>query len=296
MPCPVDAITLEEKQQTTSLLLASGADINEINTVRKHLSCVKGGRLGRYFAPATVISLILSDVIGNDLSVIASGPTYPDRSTFGSALGSLQKYGLRTRIPASVIDYLERGSAGQVEETPKALSNCYNFIIGDSSVALRAMKDKAAELGLKPVIASTQQKGDTAAAAMAAASSITGWKDRGYDTVLIGGETTPRLPANAGKGGRNQHYAAVSMMAMKEYGGHWVVASVGTDGSDFLPDVAGAIVDDSSFPRLESKGVDVSSYLERFDSYNLLERLGDSLVVTGNTGTNVGDVMVYVLG
>jgi len=117
----------------------------------------------------------------------------------------------------------------------------------------------------------------------------------GYDAVLIGGETTPKLPDRAGKGGRNQHYAAQSMLAMKEYLGEWALASVGTDGSDFLPEVAGAIVDNNSLATAKDKGIDVESYLDRYDSSTLLKKIGQSLIVTGNTGTNVGDVIVYIL-
>ncbi|OGO40272.1 MAG: hypothetical protein A2147_00520 [Chloroflexi bacterium RBG_16_57_8] len=296
MPCPVDEMRLAEKQSVTSLLLASGADISEINTVRKHLSKTKGGGLGRFFAPATVISLILSDVIGNDLSVIASGPTHPDPSTFSDALEVLRKYDLIARTPAAVLGFLEKGAAGDVEETPKTLENCHNFIIGDNMLALEAMEKEARKLGLRPHIITSEQKGEPAEVAASRAKEILNGKYAGFDVLLIGGETTPRLPAGAGKGGRNQHYAAVSVLAMKDYPGRWAVASVGTDGSDFLPDVAGAIVDDATLSRLASRSIDVQSYLDRYDAYDLLVETGDSLVKTGNTGTNVGDVIVYVLG
>ena len=296
MPCPAEGVSLADKQSVTSLLLGSGAEISEINTIRKHLSRVKGGRLGRYFAPATVISLILSDVIGNDLSVIASGPTYPDQSTFTDALKVLKKYSLFSRCPASVVGLLERGAKGLTDETPKTLDNCHNFIIGDINLALEAMKAKATELGLKPYIVTAAQKGETTTAAVQRSVEIMENKYSGKNAVILGGETTPSLPSKAGKGGRNQHYAAVSMQQMKEYPGKWVVASVGTDGSDFLPDVAGAVVDEKTWSRLEEQKVDVQSYIDRFDSFHLLEKAGNVLVRTGNTGTNVGDVVVYLLG
>ena len=295
MPCPVDAITLEEKQRVTGLLLSSGADISEVNCVRKHLSKTKGGQLGRWFAPATVVSIILSDVIGNDLSVIASGPTYLDPSTFSQALSVLDRYGIADSVPRSVLQYLESGRAGAVAETPKNLANCHNFIIGDIKLALEAMSSKATELGLHPFVITGEQSGETSEAAHVRAREIKDGKYPGFDIVMLGGETTPRLPVDHGKGGRNQHYAAVSLLEMKGYSSPWTVASVGTDGSDFLPEVAGAIVDESTLPRLSARGIDVSAWVDRYDSYGLFVQTADSLISTGNTGTNVGDVVVYVL-
>ncbi|MFC2069815.1 glycerate kinase [Chloroflexota bacterium] len=295
MPCPVDTVSLEDKQKVTGLLLSSGADINEINSVRKHLSKTKGGRLGQYFAPATVVSLILSDVIGNSLDVIASGPTCPDSSTFTDAYGVLEKYKLITKVPESVSGYLMKGCRGEVSETPKTLDNCHNFIIGDNRLALEAMAEEAAGLGFTPKIVTAEQKGETSTAAGLRAGEMIQGKYSGYDLILIGGETTPKLPDTPGKGGRNQHYAAVSMLEMRDYPGEWVVASVGTDGSDFLPDVAGAIVDDGTLAVAETKGIDVKSYLEKYDSNTLLKEIGGSLIITGDTGTNVGDVIVYAL-
>lgn len=296
MPCPVDGVTLEDKQAVTGLLLECGADIREINTVRKHLSKTKGGGLGQHFSPATVVSLIISDVIGNDLDVIASGPTSPDSSTFENACEVLEKHSLKGKIPSSVLNYLERGKEGKVPETPKTLANCRNYVIGDNILALRAMEEKARDLGLRPHIVTTEQKGDTAAAARVRAEEIIEGKYSGCSAIIIGGETTPVLPENHGIGGRNQHYAAVSMPAMKDCPGEWVLASVGTDGSDYLPDTAGAIVDDRSREDTENRGIDISSYIDRFDSHTLFLKMGNSLIVTGSTGTNVGDIIVYVLG
>jgi len=295
MPCPAESIKLEDKQTVTDLLLASGADIHEINSVRKHLSKTKGGGLGNFFSPATVVSLIISDVTGNDLDVIASGPTSPDPSTFSDALNVLEKYDLVSRAPESVVTRLRKGTRGKVPETPKSLENCRNYIIGDNRLALEAMAEKAAETGLTPYIVTDGQKGDTAAAAELRAVEILDGKYSGYNAVLIGGETTPTLPDIHGKGGRNQHYAAVSMQAMSEYPGEWTLASAGTDGSDFLPDVAGAIVDNNTLDSARNKGIDVEEYTARYDSNTLFEKIGGSLIVTGSTGTNVGDIIVYIL-
>ncbi|MEE9583359.1 MAG: DUF4147 domain-containing protein [Dehalococcoidales bacterium] len=296
MPCPVSEVGLEDKQKITELLLGSGAEIGEINAVRKHLSRIKGGRLGRFYSPATVISLVLSDVVGNDLAVIASGPTFPDPTTFSDAYGVLERYGLLARAPQSVTRFLGRGCQGKVAETPKELSNCDNYIIGDNRLALQAMLEKAKRIGFTPCIVTAEQKGDTTAVARSRAGEILGSRHAACNALIIGGETTPKLPALAGKGGRNQHYAAESMLAMKDYPGQWVIASIGSDGSDFLPDVAGAIVDNSSFAAAEALGLDVKSYLDRCDSNTLLDRIGRSLVITGDTGTNVGDVVLYLIG
>ncbi len=295
MPCPVDGVSLKDKQRVTELLLGSGAEIAEINTVRKHLSVVKGGWLGHYYSPTTVVSLILSDVVGNDLATIASGPTVADPSTFRDAHSVLEKYGLLDRCPQSVISYLSRGCRREVPETPKALINCHSYIIGDNRLALKAMYDRAVELGFSPFILSSEQKGETSAVALQRAGEILDSKYASFNALLIGGETTPRLPVNAGKGGRNQHYAAVSMLALENYPGGWLMASIGTDGSDFLPDVAGAIVDKDTLDRARAKGLDIRDYLDRFDSFSLLEKTGGSLVVTGDTGTNVGDIALYLL-
>lgn len=294
MPCPADGINLKDIQDITSVLLASGAQIHEINTIRKHLSKTAGGGMARHFAPARLVSLILSDVIGNDLNVIASGPTHPDPSTFGEALGVLEKYRLTQKTPTAVIEYLKKGIAGVIPETPKKLVNSHNFIIGDNRLALEAMAGKARELGRKPVIITSELAGDSGAAAINTADDIIRGKYPGYNCIIQGGETTPSLPANHGRGGRNQHYAAVTLQKMAQYPGQWAAASLGTDGSDFLPDVAGAIVDVSSVEM--ARGIKLNDYVNRFDSNTLFKKMGNSLIITGETGTNVCDVMVYLLG
>ncbi len=295
MVYPAGGVTLDEVQQATRLLLASGAEIAEVNTVRKHLSRIKGGRLGGYFAPTMMVSLILSDVVGNGLSVIASGPTFPDPTTFADAHGVLARYGLLDRVPPGVARVLMDGCRGRVAETPKRLSSCHHHVIGDNRLALEAMQRKAKKLGFAAYIVTDEQRGDTATVARLRAGEILASKYAGYNALIIGGETTPRLPDDVGRGGRNQHYAATSLLAMRDYPGQWLVASVGTDGSDFLPDVAGAIVDHSSLERARAMDIRVESYLGRYDSNALLARLGNTLVVTGDTGTNVGDVALYLL-
>jgi hydroxypyruvate reductase/glycerate 2-kinase len=295
MPCPVEGVSLEDKQRVTGQLLACGADIHEINRVRKHLSMVKGGRLGEHFAPARVVSLILSDVIGNNLDVIASGPTSPDSSTFGEARWVLEKYRLREECPVSVTAYLDRGCRGEVPDTPKSVDTCRNYIIGDIRMALEAMAEKAAACGLTPVIATTGQQGETGEAARTRAKEILYKQYMEYNVIILGGETTPVLPENHGEGGRNQHYAAVTVQSMGPYFGAWTFASVGTDGSDYLAEAAGAIVDNRTGDQIREKGMDIGSYIRRHDSYGLFRKIGGALIETGSTGTNVGDVMVYLV-
>jgi len=238
--------------------------------------------------------LILSDVVDDPLDVIASGPTYPDPSTFSGACEVLERYHLLSRAPKSVIDFLRKGCLGEVVETPKTLDNCQNYIIGDNSLALEAMQSRAKQMRLAPCIVTGQQQGDVNAVAVARAEELLNMKYAEYNAILIGGETTMTLPSSSGRGGRNQHYAAVSMLAMEKYQSEWVVASVGTDGSDFLPDVAGAMVDQNSLDIARNKGIDVKSYIETCDSNTLLGQIGNSLIITGDTGTNVGDIIVYL--
>ncbi len=295
MPCPVEGVNLGDKQAITKLLVHSGIKIDEVNTVRKHLSRTKGGRLGQFFEPVKIVSLIISDVVGNNLNVIASSPTVPDISTFQDAYEVLEKNNLLAEAPKSVVEFLKKGCNKEVGETPEQLFNCYNYIIGDTELALEAMAERSKELGFNPFIITDKQIGDTTIMARDRANEIIQGEYNDYDVVLIGGETTPRLPKNFGKGGRNQHYAAVSLPLMEKYSGEWLIASVNTDGSDFLQDIAGAIVDKDSLNQVKEKNIDIDSYLEKYDSYNLLDKIGNSIIITGETGTNVSDVILYIL-
>jgi hydroxypyruvate reductase/glycerate 2-kinase len=294
MPSPAEGISLDDKQQVTRLLLSCGASIQEINSVRKHLSLTKGGRLAQYFVPATIISLILSDVIGNDLSVIASGMTYPDKSKYSDALAVLEKYGLTGKVPENAISILQKGVRGEIAETAKSLENVHNYIIGDLEIALEAMADKARGMGFRPCIITARQMGDTTAAARLRASEILSGVHDPYNPLFIGGETTPTLPSHPGKGGRNQHYAACSMELLESYPGKWVLASVGTDGSDFIPEVAGAIVDQDTIQSIRRKVPDFQAKIDSYDSYPLLSQTENSLIITGATNTNVGDLILYL--
>ena len=288
MPLPAPPLTLAEKQETTNLLLACGATIHEINAVRKHISAIKGGQLAELASPAKVVSLILSDVIGDNLDVIGSGPTSPDASTFDTARGVFEKYGIWSKVPEPVRRRIESGTRGEVAETPKSLHNATNRIIGSNLLALDAAASKAGELGFKPLILSSTIDGeprDIAALHAAIAREIrqSGRPLKPPACIISGGETTVTLRGN-GKGGRNQEFAlagAVGIAGLKDV----LIFSAGTDGTDGPTDAAGAQADGQTFHR----GEHALRHLADNDSYNFFEPLGD-LVMTGPTGTNVMDI------
>lgn len=302
LPMPAAPITLEEKQETTKLLLACGANIHEINAVRKHISGIKGGQLARLAYPATVLSLLLSDVIGDDLDVIGSGPTAPDASTFSGARAILEKYGLLDRIPASVRERIERGIAGEIPETPKAddpaFERTVNLVAGSNRLAVDAAARKARELGLRPLVLSTLIEGETRDvarmhAAIAREVLLSGRPARPPLCLISGGEATVTLRGN-GLGGRNQEFVLAAAIDLAGIDGV-VVLSGGTDGTDGPTDAAGAIADGMTLCRAERLGLDARQSLAANDSYHLFEPLGD-LLKTGPTNTNVMDVRLVLVG
>lgn len=295
MPALPHGLSLEDKQRTTELLMRSGADINEINIVRKHISWIKGGWLGKHFSPARVISLIISDVVGDDPVTIASGPTTADTSTFADAVAIAEKYHLMDELPTVIIAYLNRGLSGQIPETPKSLDNCRNYIIGNVGTALQAMAVRARYMGLSTMIITDAQTGDTAKTALTRVSEIMSGKFTGYDLLLAGGETTLALLPGSGIGGRNQHYTAVTLAGLAGYSNRWLVAGFGTDGSDYLPGIAGALADNETAAAIKVRDIDVADYVFRYDSYSLFDQIGRSLVKIEDTGTNVGDIVLYML-
>jgi len=296
MPYPVNSVSIEDKQKITELLIKCGVEIREINIVRKHISKIKGGQLGKFFLPTPVISLIISDVVGNDLTAIASGPTTFDSATFKDAYNVLKKYKLLRDAPISITEFLKINLNNKLIDNPKQLNNCENHIIGTNQIALEAMVKSASDQGFNPTIITTEQRGDPQDIANQRANEILTKKFGEHDVFLLGSETTPNLPKNHGSGGRNQHYAACSILAMKDYPGEWVVASVATDGVDFMPGIAGAIVDNKSLEIANSKNYDIQSFIDKYDTYPFLEALGNLLIKIGDSGTNVGDVIIYILG
>jgi glycerate 2-kinase len=299
---PYEGITLSEKQKVTELLLKAGADIYELNTIRKHISNVKGGRLAEIAYPVRVISLILSDVIGDRLDVIASGPTAPDRTTFQDALAVLEKYSLADKIPLSVLDILRRGSQGLIPETPKENSIVFrtveNIIIGSNKKALEAAKTKARELNLHTEIISTEITGE--------ARNIGKWlakvaleTHKNFRTshhkplcLISGGETTVTVKGN-GIGGRNMELALAFALEIEGIEGITLL-SAGTDGTDGPTDAAGAIVDGQTIVKAKAISLAPEKYLKNNDSYNFFKKI-DGLFITGPTGTNVMDIQIVVI-
>jgi len=293
LPLPAPPVTLEEKQETTRLLLHCGANIHELNCVRKHISAVKGGQLGQLAYPATVLALILSDVIGDDLDVIGSGPTVPDRSTFAEARAILAKYGIGGKVPAAVRERL----SGNVSETPKPghkiFENVQNVIVGSNRLAVDAAAQQARALGYHTLVLSTFIEGETrdvarVHAAIAKEIRATGQPVKTPACVISGGETTVTI-RGTGLGGRNQEFAlaaALDIAGMKDV----VILSAGTDGTDGPTDAAGAIADGTTIAR----GLDAAAFLANNDSYHFFENLGD-LIKTGPTGTNVADVRIILV-
>lgn len=301
LPCPADGLTLEDKQRTTQILLDCGATIHEINSVRKHLSKVKGGRLARLAYPATVVGLILSDVIGDRLEGIASGPTVPDTSTFSDCLKIIERYQLQGKIPPVVRAFLEQGARGGIEETPKAADPVFekvqNVLVGSNRLALQAAKQKADALGYNSLLLSSSVEGETQTvaavhAAIAKEISATGGPVRRPACVISGGETTVTI-RGGGLGGRNQEFALAAALHIEGLEGV-VILSGGTDGTDGPTDAAGGVVDSGTLRRATANGLDAGDYLRRNDSYHFLQSTGD-LLITGPTYTNVMDLHVMLI-
>ncbi len=298
MPAPAEGITLGEKQKTTGLLLKCGATINEMNAIRKHLSKAKGGQLAEIARPAYVASLILSDVVGDKLDVIASGPTVPDSSTFGDCIEILKKYEIPEAVPENVMKRIEAGFRGEIPETPKVpYARCQNVIIGSNRLALEAASEKARSFGYNVLLLSSQIEGETREVAKvhtAIAKEIvsSGEPLRRPACVISGGETTVTIEGD-GLGGRNQEFALASAMEISGIEGV-LIFSAGTDGTDGPTDAAGALADGSTVSRALELGISPKDFLADNDSYNFFKALGD-LVITGPTGTNVMDVRIVLV-
>ena len=296
---PVPGVSLEDKLTMNRLLLACGADIQEINTVRKHLSRLKGGQLARLAAPASVISFILSDVIGDDLSTVGSGPTVADPTTFVEAWRILERYELLSASPESVTRHLSAGMRGSVAETPKPhdpiFARVHNYLLGSNRLALEAAASDARHRGFDVHMLPEPVAGDTTQAARAFAQQLRTRlaQDRSPTCVLAGGETTVQL-TGTGRGGRNQEFALVVAQQLQDEAG-WTLLSAGTDGRDGPTDAAGAYVDGTSIRRARAKGLDPSAALRNNDSYTFFAALGD-VFQPGPTGTNVMDIKIVLIG
>lgn len=301
-PAPVEGISLAEKQALTKTLLACGADIREMNTLRKHISRIKGGQLARAASPARIFTLILSDIVGDPLDAIASGPTVPDPTTYADALAILDKYRIRGEIPASIRTHLEVGARGEIAETPKPndplFARVKSLMVGSNIQALEAAQSEARSLGLTPMILSSFIEGETREiarmhAALAREVRASGNPIKPSVCIITGGETTVTLRGK-GKGGRNQEFALAAALDIAGLTDA-VILSAGTDGTDGPTDAAGAIVDGQTVSRAIAQGLNPRAALDANDAYPFFQRLGD-LVITGPTKTNVMDVRLILLG
>jgi len=305
MPCPVQEVSLAQKREITALLGAAGATIGQLNAVRKHLSRIKGGRLGEACRAGRLISLIISDVVGNPLDVIASGPTTPDPTTFAEALGVLERSGLLAKAPDRVVQHLRRGAAGDVAETPKSLpESCSNVIIGDNATALAAAAARARRLGYNVLDLGGQLEGESWDVGVMLADLCRRIVETGEPCatpacVVSGGETVVSNVASGGKGGRNQEIALAAACRLGEGVGPDVqdralVLSGGTDGEDGPTDAAGAFVDRGVLDAVRRLGLEPADYRARSRSYDFFDQAA-GLVKTGPTGTNVMDLRVALV-
>jgi glycerate 2-kinase len=301
LPHPAGHITLSQKQELTRSLLACGASIDEINTVRKHISASKGGQMARAAYPATTVNLMLSDVVGDRMDVIASGPFVPDTSTFGEALEILKKYDLRD-IPPPILEHLRAGANGRLPETPKendpVFARIYNFIVGSNMIALEAAKDVAEHLGYKTLILSSMVEGETrdvarVHAAIAKEVLRTGRPVPAPACIISGGETTVTIRGK-GLGGRNQEFCLAAALDLDGVSPQAVILSGGTDGNDGPTDAAGAVVDPFTVGRGKASGLAAREFLADNDAYHFFEKTHE-LLVTGPTNTNVMDVRLVLV-
>jgi glycerate-2-kinase len=298
MPLPVANISLEDKKKVTELLLKCGATIDEINTVRNHISAIKGGRLAKYIHPAEIVNLIVIDEIAGR----PWGPTVPDMSTFKDAVNVLKKYDLWENVPDKVREHLKRGISDPSLETPKPEDfkdiNVHNVILADNEIMCEAAKKRAEELGFKSLILTTKLEGESRETGIVLASIAKEVEEKGRPietpcVLILGGETTVTISGSCGKGGPSQEL--VLGTALKIAGSERIViASIDTDGTDGPTEIAGGIVDGYTLKRAEEKGIDIFESLRRHNTYEALIKLQDA-IITGSTGTNVMDLNVIVV-
>ncbi len=287
---------LVQVQQVFELLLKSGADIHEMNVVRKHLSAVKGGRLALLANTTSWCSLILSDVVGDDLSIIGSGPTVADPSTFADAVAILDKYNLTEKLPRGIHEHLQQGLTGNITETPKPgnlqLEAVHNFLIGSNGIALKAAKEHATNLGYATQILTSTATGEATTLAEQLVAAAKDWKGSRPTCLLMGGESTVMVTGK-GLGGRNQQLALAAGILLSTQPGITIL-SAGTDGTDGPTDAAGAFTDYALMNSATGKGLDAAHYLRQHDAYHFFEKTG-GLIKTGPTQTNVMDIMLAMI-
>ena len=289
-------LSMADLQKTFDLLLKSGAEIQEMNTVRKHLSQIKGGQLLRH-TKAKVYSLIISDVVGDDISAIASGPTVPDLSTFSDAKNILTKYRLLEQVPDSILNHIQKGITNTIAETLKPgdpiFSNSKSIIIGNNQVAQEAAKTTAERLGYQVELNPELIVGDAVEEAEKLVKKAVDSKDKKPVCLLQGGETTVMI-TGSGKGGRNQHFALSALRHLTSNHKNITLLSGGTDGTDGPTDATGAVVDFSSLDKAHKLQLDLEQYHKNQDAYNFFKQT-DDLIITGPTQTNVMDIMFALI-
>ena len=294
-----DGCTLEDVKRVNSILLKTGANITEMNCIRKHLSKVKGGLLAKAASPARVVSLILSDVIGDPIDVIASGPTAPDPTTFADALSIIEKYNIEYQVPKQIYRFLQEGQENKRQETLKesdeVLLRTNNLIIGTNKLALKTAKEKAESLSYNTQIVTNKLDDDVANVANYIVKTCMTYKEENRDKnrcLLFAGEPTVKVKGK-GLGGRNQHLALITANLLKELPGITILSG-GTDGTDGPTDAAGAIADFSTSKNAANLGMDIEQYIDNCDSYNFFKKEG-GLIITGPTQTNVMDLIIALI-
>jgi glycerate 2-kinase len=302
MPYPVGGVSLEDRKRMIEFLLKCGATIEEINSVRKHLSSIKGGWLAKFAYPAKIITLIISDVVADRLDTIASGPTVPDQTTFKDSWETIKKYGLEDELPPAIKKHLQDGLNKKVPETPKegdpAFRNVHNFIVANNLKALQAAEKKARELGYNTLILSSCIQGEAREIAKVYAAMAKDIKNHHIPIsppcIIIGGGETTVAIRGRGKGGRNQELALSFSQEAKGLK-NTLFISAGTDGIDGFTDAAGAYADGETFFKAKENGLSLKDFLDNNDSYNFFNKLND-LLITGSTGTNVMDMHLLLVG
>jgi glycerate-2-kinase len=292
-------ITLSEVQATFDQLIRSGADIHEVNTVRKHLSGIKGGQLVRHANGARIFSLVISDVPGDDLEAIASGPTVADPSTFQDAYAILSRYDLLPVLPKSVREHIEKGKQGAIAETPKPgdplFNNTVNKIIGNNRIAVEAAAQQATNMGYHVYIIRQLITSNAADEAKKLVALALNYEESKPVCIIQGGETTVKVTGK-GKGGRNQHFVLAALVELykKDKLDKICILSGGTDGTDGPTDATGAVIDRNTWVEAENQGLDMETYFNDQDAYYFFQRT-NSLIITGPTQTNVMDLMMAIV-
>lgn len=301
LPLPADPVTLEDKVEMTKLLLASGATIDEMNAIRKHISAIKGGQFVKAAHPARVLSLIVSDVIGDRLESIGSGPTAKDTTTFATCLEIIGRYRLNRKAPRTVLKRLKNGALGKFggpEDIPESLfDRCDNVVVCNNDLALAACEKAARELGYQPLNLGARIFGEArevakVMVAIAKSAQIRGVPMKPPCCIVAGGEVTVTVKGD-GKGGRNQEFALSAALHLKDTPGICVL-SAGTDGIDGDSDAAGAIADGKTFEMGQVEWMDGGDFLARNDSFSYFDRIGDTIMI-GRTGTNVMDIRLIMV-